>query len=204
MTTLISRTATTPLPERTQVVLRRAQAALVVGAIAAAGLAVIGLFVTTTSGDGHFRHAGDYWLTGDGIVYMAALLVLLPALRALQDRRDGRLGRAGMVVASVGATVLVVMFVYGLIAATGNSFGPGYVLAGLATLVGVALFAAGCWRARLLPRWLVPVWVLAWVIGGVLPVAKPGPLLLAAAYLAIAATLPKRVIETPTPIPQVG
>lgn len=203
MTTFIAGTATGPLPERTRVVLRRAQAALVVGAIAAVALAVIGLFVTTTSGDGHFHHAGDYWLTGDGIVYMAALLVLLATLRALQGGRDRRVGRAGMVVASVGAAVLVVMFVYGLIAATGNSFGPAYILAGLATLVGVALFAAGCWRARLLPRWLVPVWVLAWVIGGVLPVARPGPLLLAAVYLAIAAILPNRVAEAATPIPQV-
>lgn len=203
MTTLVARNATTPGPQVARRALRRAQAALVVGAVAAVGLAVIGLFVTTTSGDGHFHHAGDYWLTGDGIPYMLALLVLLPTLRTLQGGRDGRLGRAGMLVASAGAAALVVMFVYGLIAATGNSFGPGYILAGLATLVGVALFAAGCWRAGLLPHWIVPMWVLAWLIGGVLPVAKPGPLLLAAAYLTLAALLPKHVNETPAPSPQV-
>lgn len=172
--------------------LRRAVAALWVGAAAAVALAMISLFVTTSSDD-KFHHVGDYFLTADGIPYVLALLVLLPALRELQDRRDGRFGFVGLVAASAGAVVLLGMFVYGLIAATGGSLGPTYVLASLATIIGVVLFAIGSWRARLLPRWLVVLWPVAWFGGSMLPIVGPGPLLLAAAYIAMAVVLPRRV-----------
>lgn len=140
--------------------LRRAQAALYLGAAAAVALAAIELFVKTTSTNGNFgafRHAGDYALNGDGIPYVVALLVLLPSLRTLQQRRDGRLGLTGIALASLGAVVLGGMFVYCLAAATDDSLGPTYVLASLGTIVGVALFAAGSWHAGLLPRWLLPL-----------------------------------------------
>jgi hypothetical protein len=172
--------------------LRRAVAALWVGAAAAVALAMISLYVTTSSGD-KFHHIGDYFLTADGIPYVLALLVLLPALRELQERRGGRFGLVGLVVASVGAVVLLGMFVYGLIAATGGSLGPTYAAASFATIIGVVLFAIGSWRARLLPRWLAVLWPVAWLVGSMLPIAGPGPLLLAAAYIAMALTLPRRV-----------
>jgi hypothetical protein len=56
-----------------------------------------------------------------------------------------------------------------------------YILAALATIVGVALCAAGAWRARLLPRWIIPAWIAAWTIGSALPITTgPMPLILAA------------------------
>jgi hypothetical protein len=172
--------------------LGRAQAALWLGAAAAVALAMISLFVTTSSDD-QFHYTGDYFLTADGIPYVVALLVLLPALRSLQRGRDGRLGRAGIALASAGSVVLGGIFVYGLVVASGGSLGPTYVIASLATILGVGLFAAGSWRAGLLPRWLIPAWVVAWLVGSMLPIARPGPLLLAAVYVAMALLLPRRV-----------
>jgi hypothetical protein len=171
--------------------LRRAVAALWVGAAAAVALALISLFVTTSSDD-KFHHIGDYFLTADGIPYVVALMVLLPAMRELQQRRGGRFGLVGTVFASVGAVVLLGMFVYGLIAASGGSLGPTYVLASLATIIGVVLFAIGSWRAKLLPRWLVVAWPFAWLVGSMLPFAAAGPFLLAAVYIAMALVLPRR------------
>lgn len=66
------------------------------------------------------------------------------------------------------------------------------MIASLATILGVALFAAGSWRARLLPRWLLPVWVVAWTVGSALPFGGVGPLLLVAVYIVMAAILPRR------------
>jgi hypothetical protein len=191
--TTIALSTPTARPDAVRTSFRRARAALVLGAAAAIALVAILYFVTTSSDDGKFQHSGDYVLTADGIPFIAALLILLPALRALQGRRDGRLGLAGIALASVGSAVLLTIFVYGLAAATESSFGPGYVLASLATIVGVALFAAGSWRAGLLPRWLLPLWVVAWTIGSMLPILRPGPLLLAAVYLTMAALLPRRL-----------
>lgn len=172
--------------------LRRAQAALALGAAAAIALAATDLFVTTSSGDGAFHHTGDWVLTADGIPYMLALLVLLPALRTIQGRRDGRRGQAGVALAGVGALVLLGIFVYGLAAATSSSIGPLYVVGAFATIVGIALFAAGSWRVGLLPRRLLAFWVVAWIVGSALPIPGPWPLLLAGAYLAMALLLRRR------------
>jgi hypothetical protein len=193
MTTLAVPTLTADAPDAIRVALRRAQAALMLGVAAAVALVAILYFVTTSSGDGKFQHAGDYVLTANGIPYIVALLVLLPALRALQQGRDGRLGRAGIALSSLGSALLLAIFVYGVAAGTESSFGPGYVVASLATILGVALFAAGSWRTGLLPRWLLPAWVVAWAIGSMLPILRPGPLLLAAVYLTMAALLPRRL-----------
>ncbi|HET9851355.1 MAG TPA: hypothetical protein VFP56_02485 [Candidatus Limnocylindrales bacterium] len=192
MNTLAAPIATGRTPDAVRVALRRAQAALAFGGAAAVALAAMVLFVTTTS-DGKFQHTGDYFLTANGIAYLLALLVLLPTLRTLQQRRDGRLGQAGIALTGLGCVALLVVFVHGLAAATESSLGPTYVLASLATIVGVALFAAGSWRAGLLPRWLLPIWVLAWAIGSMLPILGPGPLLLAAVYLTMAVLLPRRL-----------
>ncbi len=200
MSTLVAPTITAHAAEPTHAALRRARAALFLGAAAAVALAVMIFFVTTSSGD-KFQHTGDYFLTANGIPYVVVLLVLLPALRTLQQRRDGRLGQAGIALASLGAVVLLGMFVYGLAAATGSSLGPTYVLASLATIVGVVLFAAGSWRARLLPGWLLSFWAIAWAIGSMLPILRPGPLLLAATYLAMAVLLARRPANAESRLP---
>jgi hypothetical protein len=191
MSTLAAPVATARTPAPTHAALRRAQVALVVGAAAAVVLAATVLFVTTTS-DGPFRHTGDYVLTADGFPYVLALLVLLASLRTLQHGRDGRLGRVGLALAGLGCTALLVVFVHGLATASESSLGPTYVVASLATIVGVICFAAGSWRTGLLPRWLLGLWVVAWVVGSMLPILGPGPLLLAAVYLAMATVLPRR------------
>lgn len=193
MTTLAVPTSTVRAPDGIRAPLRRAQAALVLGVAAAVALVAILYFIATSSGDGKFQHSGDYVLTANGIPYIAALLVLLPALRALQQGRDGRLGRAGIVLAGLGSAVLLAIFVYGVATGAENSFGPGYVLASLATILGVGLFATGSWRVGLLPRWLLAAWVVAWTIGSMLPILRPGPLVLAAVYLAMLAVLSRRL-----------
>jgi hypothetical protein len=126
---------------------------------------------------------------------------LLPALRALQRARDGRLGQAGIAFASLGGAALLVVFVHGLAARTESSLGPTYVLASVATIVGVTLFAAGSWRAGLLPRWLLPLWVVVWAIGSMLPILEPGGFLLAAVYLTMAALLPGRLATFESRLP---
>jgi hypothetical protein len=193
MTAPVARTVPVSTGNRIRPPLAQALASLYVGAAAAAGLVAILVFMRTSSDDAAFRYVGDYLNTANGIPFMLSLLTLLPALRALQQRRDGRLGLAGMIVTGIGGVVLLGIFVYGLIAATGSSLGPTYVLASGATDIGVVLFAAGSWRAGLVPRWLLVCWPLAWIFGSMLPFWKLGPLVLAAVYLAIAVTLPRRV-----------
>jgi hypothetical protein len=166
---------------------------LYVGAGAAVALAAILLFVPTSTDDASFHHAGDYFLTALGIPTVLAVAGLLPGLRALQQARDGRLGVAAIVATSVGALVLTGMFGYGLIAATGSSLGPTYVLASAAMILGVLLFAIGSWGTGLLPRWLLVAWPVAWAVGGLLPVLPgPSPLLLAAVYVVMAVVLRRR------------
>jgi hypothetical protein len=178
-----------PATDTHRTALRRTLTSLYVGAASAVALAGLA-FVPTSTDDADFHHLGDYALTALGIPTVLAVATLLPALRALQDRRDGRLGVAGIVATCVGAFVLTAMFVYGLIAASGSSLGPTYVLASAAMDLGVVLFAIGSWRAGSVPRWLLVAWPLAWIIGGLLPfLPLPSPLLLAAAYLAMALTL---------------
>jgi hypothetical protein len=182
-----------PTTDARRTALRRALTALYVGAAGAVALATILRFVPTTSEDDAFQHIGDYFLTALGIPAVLVVAALLPALRTLQQRRDGRLGVAGIAATCAGAFVLTGMFVYGLIAATGSSLGPTYVLASAAMILGVVLFAIGSWNTGLLPRWLLVAWPIAWAVGGLLPVLPgPSPLLLAAAYLAMAVTLPRR------------
>ena len=185
-----------PTIDARRTALVRAQILLYVGAASAVATATIVLFVPTTSDDGSFHHIGDYVLTAIGIPVVLAPALLLPALRTLQDKRDGRLGLAGTVAMGIGAAVLTGMFVYGLIAATGSSLGPTYVLAAAVTIVGVILFAIGSWRAGLLPRWLLVAWPVAWVVGSLLPILGPGPLLLAAVYVVMAVLLPRRAATT--------
>jgi hypothetical protein len=169
----------------------RARISLYVGAASAVALGMIFLFVPTSSGDA-FHHIGDYFLTADGIPFVVAPAILLGALRTLQHGRDGRLGLAGVAAFGVAAAALAGMFVYGVIAATGSSLGPTYVLLSSATDIGLILFAIGSWRAGLLPRWLLVAWPLAWIIGGLLPILPPGPLLLAAVHVAMAVVLRRR------------
>jgi hypothetical protein len=162
------------------------------GAAAAVAFAVVTEVATVTPDGRPFIHAGDYWYTGIGMLpAMAAPLVMVLALHSLQGQRDGRLGRAGAGLSAAGLAVFIVMGCYGLLIGRATSLGPTYLLATLATVVGLALFAAGSWRVGVLPRWLLVLWVLAWLVGG--PFAQGvTPLLLAAAYVLIGVMVARR------------
>lgn len=178
----------------TRTTVRRAQLALYLGAAATVPFTAIMLFAALTPDGDPFRHAADYAYTALGVPYMLAPLILLPAIHSLHQGRDGRLGRAGLVATGIGLVTFLPIFAYGLIIGKAVSLGPTYLLATLATFIGMTLFGIGSYRAGLLPRWILPLWVIAWVIGG--PLALNGmPLVLAAVYLAMAAILPKRALN---------
>lgn len=195
MSNPVAPTVAAPAVDAGRTALVRAQISLYVAAAASVGLGAMA-FVPTSADDGPFHGIGDYVLTALGFPFLLPLVALLPALRTLQHQRDGGLGRAGIAATSAGALVLVGMFVYGLIAATGSSLGPTYVIASVVTIVGVILFAVGSWAAGLLPRWLLVAWPVAFTVGGTLPIFPPGALLLAAVYLTMAVVLPRRATTT--------
>lgn len=204
MSTLTAETRSRPesaaVQNQIRVSLWRALVAAWLGAATAVAFTAVTLLATITN-DGHpghpFRHAADYWYTALGMLpAMGSALVLVLAIHSLQRGRDGRLGRIGALVMSAGLVVFMAMGVYGLAIGKATSLGPTYVLATLATFVGLALFAAGSWRVGVLPRWLIAFWFVAWIIGG--PFARNAtPLLLAAAFVTIAVLLPKLADRIP-------
>ncbi len=180
-------------PVRSDRALGHARAAFYVAAATAVALAVLEFFATNSS-DEHFPYTtADYLLTANGVPFMLAPLVALQSLRSLFGGREGRLGGAGVTVMSAALVGFQPVFIYSLAAGREESIGPAYVLLALASIVGLALFVAGSWRARLMSRWLLALWLFAWIIAGALPIGPGGaPLLLAVAYLAIAADLGRR------------
>jgi hypothetical protein len=140
---------------------------------------------------------GHYVVTALGIPYVVTLLIAVHVLHSLQGGRDGRLGRIGRIMLSCGLIAFLPPFAYGLIAGVAKSVGPTYMLATLASFLGLALFAAGSFNARVLPRWIFPPWVVAWITGGPLAYAAM-PLLLAAVYLTIAYFLPSGSGDQPS------
>jgi len=178
---------------RSATALGRARAALYVAAAAAVALAVLMFFATNSSDESFPYKTADYLLTANGIPFMLAPLAALLALRTLFGGRDGRLGGAGVAVMGAALVAFQPIFIYSIAVGREESVGPAYVLAALASIVGLALFVAGSWRAGLMPRWLLALWLIAWIIAGALPIGPNGaPLLLAVAYLAIAADLGRR------------
>ncbi len=129
-----------------------------VALLAAGVLAIVGVPLFELFEDwGFFAH----------LVSLALLLLGLPGLRAAQQGRDGRVGRAGMLVALVGAGLLLLAFVIGILAELfgGNPdelpfLGPLLLLGLLALIVGVVLLGAGMLRARALPAAVVFLFIL--------------------------------------------
>jgi len=163
-----------------------AGAAIGILAVIIEGAALV--FAKTTSGTGHYRHAGDYWLTAAALPHALAAVLVIFGIRALQRSRDGRLGLVGCWLTSACLAVLAGACVASLAVRHDVQLGPTYVLATLGTLIGMALFCAGSWRTGLLPRWLLAVWPVVWVIGSFAAVSA-SPLLLAALYVAIVVIL---------------
>jgi hypothetical protein len=168
-----------------------AQAALALGTVSSVVFMAVAVFCTISDGR-KFTHTADYWFTGIGIPTAIAGIVLLFAVHALQGRRDGRLGSAGLVINSLALLVLAAQLADSVALGEEVRWGPSYPVATAATFIGVALFAAGSWRVGLLPRWMLAIWPVVWVIGS-FAAQGPMPLLLAAFYIAMAIVLTRRV-----------
>jgi hypothetical protein len=172
--------------------LRLVRLALFIGIASGIPFAAILLTSRLTPDGQHFRHTADYWITGLGIPYLAAPILLLIALRSLHCWRDGRLGRIGALVTGVSLATIVALLPRTLVVSTTSGVGPVYPIAAFMADIGMVLFCLGAFRARLMPRTLAVAWLVAWVAGGALAPVW-GPPLLIATYVVMAATLPKRM-----------
>lgn len=183
--------AVTDRPVATRSAYRVTVAGAALGALAAIVEALLGAFTSQTSGTAHYQHAADYGFTAVALPVAVAAVLVLFGVRALQHRRDGRLGLVGVVLATVCLAVLSAIIVASLVAGHDVQAGPGYMLGTLGAFLGTALFAAGSWRAGLLPRWLLVVWPIVWVIGSFAAVSA-SPFLLAAFYVVLLVVLHRR------------
>lgn len=165
---------------------RRVHTAVAIGLVAVILETVLLAFAKTTD-SGDYKYAADYWLNGSVLPHALAGILLLPAVRALQGARDGRLGLAGIVLNTVALTAVAVECAAS-VAVGHDALGAVYVLSALGTLLGTAMFAAASWRAGLLPRWLLAVWPIVWIIGSFFAVSV-SPLLLGVFYIVLVAVL---------------
>jgi hypothetical protein len=187
-------TATATVPRQSQADhanLRLVQVALVVGSIALIAFAVVGTFFATIS-EGDFRYTADYWYTGAGVPIALAGIGIAVGFHRLQHGADGRLGTVGVWVNTLALAELTVQLLASVAAGAELRWGPMYVVCSLLTLVGVALLAAGSWHNELLPRWVLGVWPVIWLLGSF---AAGGlmPLLLVAFFALYGVMLSRRV-----------
>jgi hypothetical protein len=164
-------------------------------AVAGVGLAVLaatGTLATTTSGGGHFDHTADYWYTASGLPIAMGAIGTLLGVHWLQHGADGRLGAVGVWIGVLALGELFVQLLASVLTSVEQQWGPSYVLCTAMAFVGHAVLAAGSWRTGLLPRWLLGVWPLAFVLGS-FAAWGPMPLLLIAFYVVLGIVLSKRV-----------
>lgn len=129
------------------------------------GVAVLGLLVlastlmfTTTTTEGAFQHAADYWLTAAALPLGAGLVLHALAVHRLQRGRDGRLGLVGFWLYAVCVLELVVQCAASVVDGSEVRWGPSYPVAAFGSMAGLALLAAGSWRVGVLPRWMLGIW----------------------------------------------
>jgi hypothetical protein len=186
--------STLTVPTRTQTDaswLRLVQVSLAVGIPALVGLAVTLTFFTIVS-EGDFRYTADYWVTAVGLPITLAGIGLALGVHKLQHGADGRLGRVGVWINTLALTELFAQLLASVVAGAEIRWGPAYPVCTLLTFVGVALLAAGSWRTGLLPRWMLGVWPLIWVLGS-LAAQGPTPVLLVGFFVAFGLTLTGRI-----------
>jgi hypothetical protein len=149
--------------------------------VTSALLGLLVLWATTTFArtvdEGDFKYAGDYWLTAAALPLGVGLVLHATAVHRLQHGRDGRLGAVGTWLYTLCCAELVVQCMASVVVAAELRWGPTYVVSTLGTFVGLALIAAGSWRAGLLPRWLLGVWPPVGLLGSWFGIG-PIPLLL--------------------------
>ena len=186
MTSLAPPVSTTVPAQR-----RRTRATLLTAAAVAAGCALADLLAPPSSGS-HLSTAADYAYTALLFPFVLAMIAVVTMLHRMQDGNDGRAGKTGYIVASVALAAFIPCGIDSLATGNAQALGPVYILAILGSFAGLILFAIGSFRARVLPRWAAPLLPLAWLLGGPLATAsfRGATLILAAAYTAIALTLP--------------
>jgi hypothetical protein len=171
--------------------LRLVQASIAVGIVGLVVFGYVGLAFTTIS-EGDFRYTADYWYTGCGLPIAVAGIGIALGVHRLQHGRDGRLGRIGVWVNTLALAELFVQLGCSVAVGAELRWGPSYVLATLLTFVGVALLAAGSWKGGLLPRWMLGIWPLVWILGSFAGTG-PVPFVLAAFLVLLGVVLTRRV-----------
>jgi len=151
---------------------------------------VLTFFRTIREGD--FEYAADYWLTANGLPFALAGIGVTLAVHRLNHGADGRLGTVGTWINTIALSELFAQCAVSVITATEVRWGPSYPIFTALSFIGVGLVAAGSWRAGLLPRWLLGVWPLAWVLGS-FAAFGPMPLVLVLVLIALGVTLTPQV-----------
>ncbi len=176
--------------------LQLAQLSLTLAVPALVVYAIVATFFTTIS-EGDFRYTADYWYTGVGLPITLAGVGIALAVHKLQHGADGRLGTVGVWINTLALTELFAQLLASVLTSAEVRWGPAYPVSVLLSFIGVALLAAGSWRTGLLPKWMLGLWPLIWVLGSIGAVVGPTPLLLAAYFIAFGVTLTRRVQGSP-------
>jgi hypothetical protein len=171
-------TSTIPDRARTDATSLRIVDVSIVLAAAAAVVEFITLNFTTTS-ERDFHHTADYWLTAAALPWAVAGIGIALAVHRLHHGADGRLGRVGVWINAVALVELFAQCTASLIVSSEVRWGPSYPIFTALSFVGVALISAGAWRVGVLPRWMLGVWPLLWVLGS-FAAFGPMPLILLA------------------------
>lgn len=185
--TSLTTTVSTPVPAQQ----RRTRATLLTAAAITAACALVDLLAPPSSGS-HLNTAADYAFTALLFPFMLAMIAVITMLHRMQHGKDGRAGKAGYIAASIALAAFFPCGIDSLATGNAQALGPVYILAILGSFAGLILFAIGSFRARVLPRWAGPLLPLAWLLGGPVTAGslRGAMLILAAAYTAIALTLP--------------
>lgn len=195
MDTTLARPYTSTRSER-RTLYRVAEGSLWLGIAAAIFLTVIWLTSTQTEYPQPFQHTSDYLFTGNGIPFGLAPLALVWSLRGLHGDQGGRKVPIGVALTSISLAFLIVILGASVAAGQELRWGPGYPLATLGSIIGIALCCAGWARAGLVPRAALWFWAFGWTVGGMLG-PKGSQLILAAGYALLLVQLRKSRREDP-------
>jgi len=166
------------------------------------GLAIVGLLMmgltmlTATTSDGDFHHVADYVLTAAALPQGVGLFLLTLGFHRLQRGQDGKLGTVGVWIYGVCMAELVVECMASVVAGAELQWGPLYPACAFGLMIGLVLLAAGSWKIRLLPRWMLALWPPLGLVGSFLGVG-PIPLVFVSFLVVVAVLLPKRLAMSP-------
>lgn len=163
MTTTIS---TTVRQSRTTSTSHAASVALLASAAFFVATALVVLIGHPVGGTARLHSVADYLFTAMLLPIAVCVAAAAWAMHVSQAGLDARAGRVGVWFLIAGEFALFVDGVATLVSANPNVAGPLYPLAMLATLVGFVSMAVGAEHARVLPRWVLPALIAAWIFGG--------------------------------------